>query len=323
MDSNEQKRRALKRLKASSAHYGCGRYLVSIDELSRQQIYSHYECERLDRKYHDIITCYRDEAGQDWNQTLFSYFFQYLGDPKNKEAYKLLARRVGYNAILRERTNLARLEALLLGASGLLKDYGDDHYTLDLKREASYLMRRYDITPLRSKEWNLHKIHPKNNPVLRLAQAAALFHNNELLFDKIILCTCLEDIEEIFSVEASQYWTTHYIPSKVSSSEVKRLGGGKCNILGINVVVMVQYAYGSYLSDDKLIDRAQNLIQDLKPEINYIINRWRNYGLRPQTAFEGQALLQLGKEYCSKALCEECYVGRRAMVDLSWLDDEE
>ncbi len=323
MEHTKEQKRAFKRLKAASKYYVCGRYLASIEEVKRQEIYSHYEFERLQRKYDDIIECYRNVAGSDWNQTFFSYFFQYLGDPKNKAAYKLLARRVGYNAILRERASQNRLEALLLGASGLLKDYGCDHYTEELRREASYLMRKHNITPLSSSDWNLNKIHPKNHPVLRLAQAAALFFHYELLFNKIIECTCLTDIEDIFKVEASEYWTTHYVPSHVSSSEVKRLGGDKCNILGINVVVMIQYAYGSYISNDEILDRAQNLIQDLKPEINYIVNRWRNYGIRPKTAFEGQALLQLGNEYCAKGRCEECYVGHRAIKDMSWLDDDD
>ncbi len=322
---SEEKRekRALNRLVAGSSFFGCGRYLKYIDEIHRQEIYSHYEFERLESKYKVIMDFYHTKAGENWNQTLFSYFFQYLGDPRNKENYKLLAKRVGYNAILRERSNPLSVEALLLGASGLLKDYGDDDYTLSLKREAAHLMRKYEITPLRSRDWVVKKQYPKNNPVLRLAQAATLFSQHELFFDKVIRCRCKEDIEEIFMVEASEYWTTHYLPSTSSAAEVKRLGADKCNVLGINVVVMLQYAYGSYISDDTIVDQAQNLIQDLKVETNWIVNRWRNHGLRPKTAFEGQALIQLGGVYCSEARCKECYLGARAMQDLGWLDSEE
>ncbi|MFR9503862.1 MAG: DUF2851 family protein [Rikenellaceae bacterium] len=322
MESLKQDRRALNRLVAGSSHFGCGRFIMSLNEVSRQEIYSHYEFERLESKYQAIVSYYKRQAGENWNQTLFGYFFRYLGDPKNKDTYMVLAKRVGYNAILRERSNPMRVEALLLGASGLLKDYGDDLYTLTIKREAEYLMRKYNITPLTTSQWDLYKLHPKNNPVLRLAQAATLFSQNELLLDKLLACRCNADIEEIFMVEASEYWTTHYVPSRVSASEVKRLGHDKCNVLGINLVVMLQYAYGSYLSDDRLIDQAQNLIQDLKPEFNWIVNKWRQYGIRPKTAFEGQALIQLGQCYCAKARCAECYLAPKALRDLSWLDLE-
>ncbi len=315
--------RAINRLEAGASFCGCGRFLRSIDEIGRQEIYAHFESERLNRKYNDILKIYYTEGGENWNQTLFLYFFSYLGDPKNKRNYMRVAKRVSYNALLKERNNPMRVEALLLGASGLLKDYGDDLYTLSLKREAEYLMRKYSITPLNSKDWNLFRINPVNNPVLRLAQAASLFTHNELLLDKVLGCRCIEDIEDIFSVEASEYWLTHYVPAKISSSEVKRLGRDKCNILGINVVVMIQYAYGCYTSSDMLVERAQNLIQDLNPEFNRLVNRWRTYGIIPKTAFESQALIQLSNEYCAERRCRDCYVGARAMRDFSWLDYDE
>ncbi|MFI3323369.1 MAG: DUF2851 family protein [Rikenellaceae bacterium] len=323
MEQQKQDSRAYNRLLAGSSYYGCGRYLKWIKEIERQEVYSYFEFERLESKYHDIMEYYRTEAGENWNQTIFGYFFKYLGDPRNKHAYMSLAKRIGYNSILRERSNPMRVEALLLGASGLLKDYGDDLYTLTIKREAEYLMRKYDITPLNASDWNLGRVHPKNNPVLRLAQAATLFTRNDLLLDKILACRCPADIEEIFLVEASEYWTTHYVPSRVSVNEVKRLGYDKCNILGINLVVMLQFAYGSYLSNDLLIDQAQNLIQDLKPEKNYIVDGWRKFGLRPKTAFEGQALIQIGAEYCARSRCKECYLGARAVKNLAWLEFKE
>ncbi|MFI3333204.1 MAG: DUF2851 family protein [Rikenellaceae bacterium] len=319
----KERQRAINRLEAGASYCGCGRYLRYIDEIGRQEIYAHYEFERLERKYNDILKIYYTEAGENWNQTLYIYLFSYIGDPANKKIYKHLAKMVSYNSILRERSNPMRVEALLLGASGLLKDYGDDLYTLTIKREAEYLMRKYNITPLSSRDWNLYRVKPINHPVLRLAQIATLFVHNELLLDKVLACRCIEDIEEIFSVVASDYWSTHYIPSKVSDVEVKRLGREKCNILGINVVVMIQYAYGSYTSSDKLIDQAQNLIQDLKPEYNMIVNRWRNYGITPKTAFESQALIQIANEHCAPRKCRECYLGARAIEDFSWLDQEE
>ncbi len=313
---------AIHRIKKRARYFICGRYLASLDEINRQEIYIHFETERLERKYNDVKQCYLTEAGESWHQTLFSYFFQYLGDPVNKKLYKRVAQLVGYNAVLRERATPKVLEALLLGASGLLKDYHEDHYTIELKHNAEHMMHKYNITPLSSRDWNLHKVQPKNHPVLRLAQAAAFFARYELFFDLLIDCRCIQDVEALFSVEASEYWTTHYVPAQFSSKSVKRLGSDKCNILGINLVVMIQYAYGTYTSDEVLLERAQNLIEDLKPETNWIVNRWRNYGIKVTSAFESQALIQIGSEYCTKDRCADCLLGARACENLDWLDDE-
>ncbi len=322
MSSFDDNRRALNRLKAGASYCGCGRYLKSLNEINRQEIYIHYEYERLNVKYESIVEDYK-RCGENWNQTLYLLLFAYVGDKYNKETYKALARRVSYNAILRERSNPLRVEALLLGASGLLKDYPDDHYTLLLKREAEYLMRKYNITPLSSREWTINHNRPTNHPALRLAQVATLFTYNELLFDKVIECRCFQDVLDIFSVEASKYWNTHYIPAKEGKVRVKRLGADKCNVLGINIVVMLQFAYGAYTSNEQLIERAQDLIEKLKPEINYATSMWRKYGIRPKSAFESQALLHLAVNYCELTDCENCFVGKRAMKDFSWLDDAE
>ncbi len=319
MATSDERKRALNRLMAGAPSYGCGSYLRQIGELHRWEIYTHLEYERLNRKYQDIKRLYA-ETGQNWNQTLFMQFFQVLGDDKNKRTFRKLAERVSYNNILRERNNLMRVEALLLGASGLLESYYDDHYTLDLKREASYLMRKYNIEPLKASDWVVSRNRPKNHPIIRIAQAAILFSKYDLLLDKVLACKCYTDVEHIFGVEASEYWTTHHIPAKQSDEDVKRIGFVKCNSIAINLVVMIQYAYSHYTLNEELRDQAQNLLEDLDAESNRYITKWKSHGIKPKSAFETQALIQLSTEYCELCNCATCYVGDRASRDLSWLD---
>ncbi len=297
----------------------CGRFLKSLTEVERQSIYNHYEYERLSAKYNEIMKTYYGDAVQNWNQVLFIHLFQSLGDVRNKQVYRSLARAVGYNAVLREHDSLEHLEALLLGTSGLLQEFSNDSYIISMKREAEYQLKKFNIKPLVRRDWNLSRINPCNHPVLRLSQAAALFLHNDFFLDKVLACTSLEDVENIFKVEASDYWTTHYTPRNATPASVKRIGSEKCNIIGINLVVMIQFAYGTYIGDDSLVERSHNLLQDLKAETNTFTRCWRDYGIRPQTAYEGQALLQIAREYCAKSRCRECYLGSMAQRDMSWL----
>ncbi len=320
MERQEIEITPIERLIKGAPYCICGRYLHSIPGVELQSIYNHFEYERLETKYREIQGTYYNEADENWNQTLFIHIFQSLGDMQNKQVYRRLAQSVGYNSLLRLSDKPAEMEALLIGASGLLQDYAEDDYTKRLQKDAEYLLHKFQIKPLSRRDWNLYRINPHNHPVLRLSQAVKLFLRNGFFLDKVLACCTLEDIENLFMVEASEYWTTHYTPKNISPAEVKRIGRQKCNIIGINFVVMLQYAYGSYVGDDAIVERSHNLLQDLKPELNFYTKCWRDYGIRPQTAYEGQALLQIAREYCAKSRCRECRVGALAQRDMSWLD---
>ena len=85
----------------------------------------------------------------------------------------------------------------------------------------------------------------------------------------------------------------------------------KCNLLAINLVAQMQFAYGSYIDREALRTSALALLENTDAEENSIIRPWRQYGVKPLSAFDSQALLQLSNEYCRRRRCEECPVGRR------------
>ena len=78
----------------------------------------------------------------------------------------------------------------------------------------------------------------------------------------------------------------------------------------------MQYAYGDYIDNDTLRNRAISLLEDLPAESNSIIAQWKSYGPLAQTAFDSQALLQLSFEYCRHQRCEECPVGRQILTTI-------
>ena len=272
-------------------------------------VHSRLMFERMEQKYRTIKTIY-DAAGSNWNMTFFVMFLRTLGDASNREAFMRVAWRVSYTAVLNERSSQLSVEALLLGASGLLEAYPADDYTRRLAAEFDHLSHKYTIEAMSAGEWNLHRINPRNHPVLRLAQAAAFLTDNELAFSSTMECRTGEDVGRIFGAEASEYWTRHFTPGTEGGESPKRIGHAKASLIGINLVAPLQFAYGRVMESDRMRGRAMELLESIEAEDNRYMRRWAAYGAVPATAYDSQALLQLATVYCDRRRCEECPLGR-------------
>ena len=312
---SDSARKLLDRLRAGAATCSCGGYLAAQNPLQRSEICTSLLFDRLGRKMR-IVEALRREADENWNQTFYLLYFRTLGDRQNQQAFLELARRVPYKTVLRERLVPHAVEALLLGTSGLLDLYPHDTYTLDLKRTFVYLAVKYEITAMEAGAWQLANIRPANHPVLRIAQAAEFFSQDEFIMERAMACRSEEDIRQLFCVEASPYWRTHHTPGAERDESPKRIGRFKANIIGINLVSVLQFAYGSYTGREALRDSALTLLERLPAEDNRYMRGWHDAGLTPRSAFESQALLQLATEYCAAKRCAECPVGRRILNNL-------
>lgn len=310
VDISEREARTIERLEARAGEHACGGFLAALDDLQRTELFTALIFDRLQRKMR-TVEALRREAADNWNQTFYLLYFRTLGDRRNQEAYLELARRVPYRIVLRERKVPHAIEAMLFGASGLLDLYRNDEYTLNLRRNFEHLAAKYEIRPMEASAWELAEIRPANHPVLRLAQAAEFFAQDDFVMDRTMACRKEEDVRRLFGIEASDYWRTHFIPAAESDPRPKRIGAFKANIIGINLVVVLQFAYGSYTSSERLRDSALSLLESLPAEDNRYMREWSAAGIRPRNAFESQALLQLSTEYCPERRCAACPVGRR------------
>ena len=292
----------------------CGGAFAKLDPLVRTTIMTHLLVERLYRKHNDLLQIHRD-GKEDWSETFHVMLFRTMGDTRNKEAFTQLAQRVPYRIVSHERGSLLTVEALLLGGSGLLEQRTEDEYVLALKREFDYLRNKYNITPLPPSIWDLANIQPYNAPVLRLVQLAAFLCARDFVFDRVISCRTTDDVLQIFSAEASDYWMTHFSPGRISSFSPKRIGEGKAYIMGINFVVPMIFAYGDYTSDEKLRNAALTLLEQIPCERNRYIYDWAESGVEMHNAFDSQAMLQLSREYCEKGRCAACAIGKKMIKE--------
>ena len=308
----DERKRNINRLKAGASYFGCGGYLSKLDTLHRLDIYNKLGFERLSRKNRDINRIF-EQSQQNWQQTFYTMLMRTMGGVDNSEAFTELARRVPYAVLLRERKVAANVEALLIGASGLLTLYPHDEYILNLKRNFSYLSTKYSITAMEASAWRLKRIYPNNHPILRLSQVASFITYTREMMDRMLACTSGDDVYNLFSCQTLPYWQTHYIPASTSPSVAKRTGRTKTDLLAINLVVQMQFAYSSYTGNERLYSRALGLLESLPAEKNSIIAQWNSFGPLARTAFDSQALLQLSFEYCRDRRCEECIVGKQIL----------
>ena len=265
--------------------------------------------ERLDRKCRDVMRLF-DACGGDWSQTLYAMLFRALGGNRNREAYLDLASRATYPMVLRERSSMEQVEALLLGTSGLMEGYFFDDYIRRLNDHFRYLARKYDITPMYAGAWESSRIRAQNRPVTRIVQLAAVVAGCDFLFDRVVGAASREALHRLFDVPVSPYWTTHYVPDGTGNRCPHRIGPEKADLLIINAAVPVMFAFGSRTGKESIKASALELLASLPAENNAITRGWSGTGVPVRSALDSQALIQLRNEYCTPHRCAACRIGR-------------
>lgn len=291
----------------------CGIYLHHMEPIYRQLIYHDLEYERLMTKYNRVCEMYN--LPMDWNQIFFVSFLEWMSDKNNRGNYMEVAMRLSYPLIARERgVSLQRLETLLIAVSGLLPTLPKDDFTRKIAKEADYLIHKYRLNPIPTKQWNLKGLVDAKSPILRLSQIARVLYDNPMPFNRLVSCRTRDDIIALFGVPASAEWCRYF------GGVTRHIGVDKCDILGINFVIPSLFAYGHYSSNDDLVNVALALNEALPAESNYIINRWRQRGLTPTSSFETQSLIQLYKVYCIANKCQKCVLFRHMCSDANIFD---
>ena len=186
-----------------SESYRCGQTLAQMPEVKLYGLLTELTVERLERKYNDFLSLYR-ETGNDWNETFYVMLFRTMGAGSNREPYMKLARTVRYTDLCKVRESVASVEALLLGGAGLLQPIEfPDRYTAMLQQEFRHLSHRFEIAPMHRREWNLGSHNPHHAPLLRIVELAALLCSQEFMFSRLLGCRTPEQVREVLSVQAS------------------------------------------------------------------------------------------------------------------------
>lgn len=296
----------------------CYQIIPSLTRLTVHAWMSALQTERLAQKTEAIAERVRQCNG-DWENGYFVTLSRNFGFGINGEAFETWAKSIPLHAVDHHRDDLFQIEAIFLGQAGLLdlrtipERYQqaalNDGYFSKLRNEYLYLAHKFSLTPMDSNLWRFLRLRPQNFPHIRISQLANLYYQRQAGLSQILGAPTVKEAKQALVTSVTPYWETHYTFGSESIRNEKHISPFSLNLLLINTVIPILFAYGRYRGEEKYCDRAFQFLEDLRPENNHIVRMWQECGLVVENAGDSQALIQLKKEYCDKKECLRCRFG--------------
>lgn len=296
----------------------CYQMIPSLTQLTVHAWMSSLQTERLAQKTEAIEERVRQCNG-DWENGFFVTLSRNFGFGINGEAFETWAKSIPLHAVDHHRDDLFQIEAIFLGQAGLLdlrtipdryqQAALNDGYFTKLRNEYLYLAHKFSLTPMDSNLWRFLRLRPQNFPHIRISQLANLYYQRQAGLSQILGAPTVKEAKQALVTAVTPYWETHYTFGSESIRNEKHISPFSLNLLLINTVIPILFAYGRYRGEEKYCDRAFQFLEALRPENNHIVRMWQECGLIVENAGDSQALIQLKKEYCDKKECLRCRFG--------------
>lgn len=305
----------------------CQDNIIKYDNILFRHWLNALVIERFRVKSESILKIY-GETGNDWDETFYRLLTRYFGFRVNTEPFEMLAAALPFRIIRKHSDNIFQIEALLFGTAGLLdpglfKETLSDEYYRNLMKEYTILAAKYSLQPLHGWLWKFSRLRPSNFPTVRISQLASMLSVTGGLFSRVISSTDINSIKGLFEVSASSYWDTHFTFGKVSREFVKNTGMQSVDILLINAIIPLIFVYGQMRDNREITERAVSFLEKIDAEKNIIISEWSEAGIKADSAFYSQGLIQLRNEYCKRRRCLDCRVGNNIIRQGFTLKDNE
>lgn len=289
----------------------CEKDIKIIDEFVFKNWKERLFFERLENKAKPIFDLL-EHTNQDWEAVLFCLLAKNFGLNTNGDAFFKMAQNIPFSVLRKESFELENLEALIFGTAGLLDSEKEDSYFKDLKFRYFYLLHKYQLDKDGMEPVQFFKHRPDNFPTIRLSQLANLYHSQQNLFSKISVLNSLKNSYDLFQVSTSGYWLDHYQFDKVSPKKKKSLSKSFVDLIVVNTIIPLQFAFAKSQGKE-ISEELIRLLEEVSPEKNAIIDKFKSFGIVSGSGFDTQSLLQLKKEYCNASRCLECAVGRELL----------
>ncbi len=270
--------------------------------------------DRLQGKTNDFKNLLENNKN-DWEESFYQGMAKSFGFKVNSLQFERLARSLPLKYLLQIKENLFQMEALLFGQAGLLDGeiFGDDYFQ-SLKKEYEFFRKKYRLKPIEGHLWKFMRMRPMNFPSVRIAQFAGLIHASDNLFSRIVDAKTIAELIAVFQFDVSSYWNNHYQFNKASETKSKNMGlNSKYSIL-INTVIPFLFIYGTMKGKDEIKNRALDFLDTIPSEKNHILREWKRVGIKSDSAFYSQALIQLKNSYCNNKKCLDCEIGNQIII---------
>uniref|UniRef100_UPI004048573E DUF2851 family protein n=1 Tax=Algoriphagus sp. TaxID=1872435 RepID=UPI004048573E len=290
----------------------CAHAMATVPEILRFSASEKALVERLHEKSQEVLAVLQATKG-DWEETAYRWLFRCFGYHTNRLPMEELGQLLPYTLLKRHREQLQHLEAMLLGQAGLLPEDSEDLYVQQLKKDHDFYQKKYGwSTRLSRQHWTFLGARPANFPTLRLAQLASILAKSPHLFSTILdESGDLGTFRKMVQSPPSPYWRQHYTFGKPSSKTTSNgLSEQSMQLLLINFVLPIWFAYGEFHDQEEWKERCFSLLQSLPAEQNYVLRKFVHNAWKPSTAFDSQGMLELYRRYCSTQKCLSCKIGQ-------------
>lgn len=291
---------------SNKRYLACENVLNTVDEIHKETMLNRALVERLQQKAEAVSAIY-EQCGNDWNEAFYHMLLYSFGLKVNADAMLVLASRLPLSILRKHAGNAFQVEALLMGAAGLLAE--QDVYATSLQKEFEFLRKKYALNPLEEKHFKFARLRPIGFPTVRLAQLSAVLSAQTELFRLCIESENSSAIMQALQTEPAEYWQTHYTFGKASAALDKRAANSLVNLVMINAVVPTLFAYAEKTGKDELKDRALEWLMQIPSEENSITKSFTERGFNIASAYQSQAVLQLYKSFCRQRKCLTCAIG--------------
>lgn len=299
----------------------CWRVVPQLPRITRSAWLSALTVERLEAKT-ERIERYYALTQMDWEWTFFVTLARNFGFGVNAEAFEQWALGINPSFVGRHRDMPEMVEAYFFGQAGMLEpgltppERRDAHFAV-LTREYAFLRHKYGLEPMDARMWKYLRMRPQNFPTIRLSQLTWLYTHWLVSFAKVLETKDTAALREMLRARVTPYWERHYGFGKAfkeaapgtTAEHGKTLRDASLDLLLINTVAPLLFAYGRSRLDEGLCERAFGLLESVKAERNFITRSWAEAGLRAQNAADSQALVQLRRNYCDRRDCLRCRFG--------------
>lgn len=270
----------------------CHRMIPHLDPLKAHSWMDALLAERLEERSRSVLERLAAFNG-DWEQATFITLCRNFGFGLNGDAFERWARKIPLPAVGKHRDSLFQVEAFFLGMAGLIDEVESmrgEKETASLAQEFAFLHHKFQLdAPMQKSDWKYLRTRPGNFPHVRLLQIARLYHDGTVQLSRLLEAAEIASLRDLLRVDGM--------------TDASR------NLLIINTVVPILYAYGASHREERYMERAVSFLEQLPLETNYIIRQWKACGLTVDSAADSQALIQLKRKYCDRLDCLRCRFG--------------
>ncbi len=295
-------------LKASRLHIPCSNNLKNVKPLIINSWIDRMLVERLEYKSIQIEQALHVNKG-DWEDAFYQLLARNFGFNVNAGPFEMLARCLPQNLLLKHADQIHQVEALVFGQSGFLEGIFNDEYPQLLQKEYGFLSKKFGLMPLDKHLWKLLRMRPANFPTIRLSQFSELIASRSLSFQNVKELLQTEKIIKQFQVSASPYWNNHYLFDKTTRYCERHLGESSIHNILINTIAPFLFYFGKNRGEEGLVEAAFRILENVPAEKNHIVDEWKSHEIQVNSAYSGQALQGLYKNYCSQKKCLNCSLG--------------